>query len=70
VGYREVVDHLAGRHGLDETVSLVKTHTRQFAKRQRTWFRSLCECRFVPALSASDPKALAKRIAELGQASR
>jgi tRNA dimethylallyltransferase len=67
VGYREVIDHLAGRQSLAETVALVKTHTRQFAKRQGTWFRSLSECRFVPIRSTLDPAALARDIAESGQ---
>jgi tRNA dimethylallyltransferase len=44
VGYREVIEHLQGQRGLAETIELVKTRTRRFAKRQRTWFRSLSEC--------------------------
>jgi tRNA dimethylallyltransferase len=48
VGYREVVQHLAGERSLEDTIDLVKTRTRQFAKRQMTWFRSLSECRSVP----------------------
>lgn len=48
VGYREVIEHLTGEHDLDETIELVGRHTRQLAKRQGTWFRSLAECRFVP----------------------
>lgn len=47
VGYREVIEHLEGRRGLDETIALVKQHTRQLAKRQGTWFRSLPESRYV-----------------------
>ena len=39
LGYRQVVEHLRGRRGLDETIELVKIRTRQFAKRQLTWFR-------------------------------
>lgn len=39
IGYRQVVEHLRGERGLPETVELVKIRTRQFAKRQRTWFR-------------------------------
>lgn len=31
----------------DELIALIQQHTRQFAKRQRTWFRSLPECRVV-----------------------
>lgn len=47
LGYREVLDHLAGQRGLPDTIDLVKTRTRQFAKRQLTWFRSLSECRWI-----------------------
>jgi tRNA dimethylallyltransferase len=47
VGYREVIEHLSGQRSLPETIELVKLRTRQFAKRQATWFRSLSECRFV-----------------------
>lgn len=39
IGYRQVVEHLRGERGLAETIELVKTRTRQFAKRQMTWFR-------------------------------
>jgi tRNA dimethylallyltransferase len=68
LGYREVIAHLAGRQGLPETIELVKTHTRQFAKRQGTWFRSLSECRFVPAADPLDPDQLARQIAAAGAA--
>jgi tRNA dimethylallyltransferase len=47
LGYKEVFDHLDGRAGLDETVRRIQTRTRNFAKRQLTWFRHLPECRFV-----------------------
>lgn len=47
VGYREVIEHLAGRATLEETIAAVKLHTRQLAKRQETWLRSLSEVRFV-----------------------
>jgi len=40
IGYRQVVEHLRGERGLAETIELVKTRTRQFAKRQLTWFRA------------------------------
>lgn len=39
IGYRQVVEHLRGERSLDETIALVKVRTRQFAKRQMTWFR-------------------------------
>jgi tRNA dimethylallyltransferase len=39
IGYRQVVKHLRGEHSLAETIEQVKIRTRQFAKRQLTWFR-------------------------------
>jgi tRNA dimethylallyltransferase len=63
VGYREVLEHLEGRLSLDATIALVKTRTRQFAKRQLTWFRSLSECRHVPVSAALAPAAVAEQIA-------
>jgi tRNA dimethylallyltransferase len=42
LGYRELLAHLDGvGPGWEETVELIRTHTRQFAKRQLTWFRHL-----------------------------
>jgi tRNA dimethylallyltransferase len=40
IGYRQVVEHLHGERSLAETIELVKIRTRQFAKRQLTWFRA------------------------------
>jgi tRNA dimethylallyltransferase len=39
LGYRQVVEYMRGERGLAETKDLVKIRTRQFAKRQLTWFR-------------------------------
>jgi len=40
IGYRQVVEHLHGERSLPDTIELVKVRTRQFAKRQLTWFRA------------------------------
>lgn len=66
VGYREVIEHLAGKHDLPATVQLVKLHTRQLAKRQMTWFRSLTECRFVKVAEPFDAAGVARAIGESG----
>ncbi len=70
VGYREVIEHLAGGQTLPETVELVKLHTRQLAKRQGTWFRSLSECRLLALQGAIDPAAVAEQLAALGEGLR
>ena len=48
VGYLEVLDLLAGRVGLAQTIERVQARSRQFAKRQETWFRGLEEVRAWP----------------------
>jgi tRNA dimethylallyltransferase len=47
IGYRQVVEHLRGEHSLPETIELVKIKTRQFAKRQLTWFRKHAKAQWV-----------------------
>jgi tRNA dimethylallyltransferase len=37
IGYTELFEHLQGRSGLEESVSLIKQNTRHYAKRQITW---------------------------------
>ena len=38
VGYREFFDYFDGRISLEQAVELVKQHSRNYAKRQITWF--------------------------------
>ena len=67
VGYREVIEQLEGRCSPDEARELVVRHTRQLAKKQGTWFRSLSECRFVQVAEPFDAGEVAERIVELGE---
>jgi tRNA dimethylallyltransferase len=39
LGYKEMVGWLDGKMGFEETVALIKQKTRNFARRQLTWFR-------------------------------
>jgi tRNA dimethylallyltransferase len=58
IGYRQVVDYLRGEprklSGLPETIELVKIRTRQFAKRQLTWFRAQSDTQWIE-LKPGDP---------------
>lgn len=62
VGYRDISEHLRGHRNLLDTMDLVKLRTRQFAKRQMTWFRSLSECRLTPMTAATDYRQIAGEI--------
>lgn len=69
VGYQEVIDFMAGNKDLEAAKQRVKARTRQFAKRQCTWFRSLEECREVELAGQFDATEIAERIYQLGSPS-
>ena len=39
IGYKEITAYLDGVLTLDESIELLKKNTRNYAKRQLTWFR-------------------------------
>ncbi len=51
LGYQEIKQYLAGDIPLDEAKNLIVLHTRQFAKRQRTWFRAYPQIEWFDANS-------------------
>jgi tRNA dimethylallyltransferase len=51
LGYGEIKQYLAGKITLTEAKALTVLHTRQFAKRQRTWFRAYPEIEWFDATS-------------------
>jgi tRNA dimethylallyltransferase len=55
IGYRQVAEYLRGEHNLAETIELIKIRTRQFAKRQLTWFRRHGNCQWIEL--AAQPSA-------------
>ena len=63
LGYKEAIDHLQGRQTLEQAIEQVKTRTRQFAKRQHTWFRNLAECRPIAMSGSETAEELAATIA-------
>ncbi|AEE14819.1 tRNA dimethylallyltransferase [Thermodesulfobium narugense DSM 14796] len=40
-GYKEIIDYLVNNLPLNEAIELIKKNTRNFAKRQMTWFRKM-----------------------------
>ena len=62
LGYKELIEHLRGERTLAETVEWIQTRTRQFAKRQHTWFRNLDECRALPFTGGESPSEIAAKL--------
>ena len=66
VGYREVWKALEAGRDPREVIDTVIARTRQFARRQMTWFRSLQECQFVPIDDTDSPAQVAEKIEAMG----
>jgi len=50
VGYAEIFDHLEGKISLADAIEKIKTNTRQYTKRQMTWFKKDKEIKwFLPS---------------------
>lgn len=62
IGYRQVVEHLRGERSLEQTIELVKVRTRQFAKRQMTWFRAQPGLTWLELAPDSSPVETALKI--------
>ena len=59
LGYRQVVEHLRGARPLPETIELVKIRTRQFAKRQMTWFKRQLRLEWIEWNPEASPASVA-----------
>jgi len=64
IGYRQVVAHLSGEMSLEETIALVRQRTRQFAKRQMTWFRRQFQIEWINLSAGDTAKAVADTFCE------
>ena len=62
IGYRQVIEHLRGERSLADTIALVKTRTRQFAKRQMTWLRRQLPVTWLEVQPAEAVEVTADRI--------
>ena len=64
IGIREAVDFLHGRRSRDSVAEAIAVSTRQYAKRQETWFRHQVEGPVITLDATRPPERLAAEIAE------
>lgn len=62
LGYQEIKDYLAGKTTLKTAKELIILHTRQFAKRQRTWFRAQPEIQWFDSQQSHLSQAVLNQI--------
>ncbi len=66
LGYNILFAHLQGQYALPKAIGLIQTRTRQFAKRQHTWFRNLVECRAIELTGDESAVQVAERLVSGG----
>lgn len=69
LGYKQAAQYLAGELSLDQAVRECQTKTRQYAKRQITWFRAERDVQWLPGFGwepAVQEKAMQRSSAFLG----
>jgi tRNA dimethylallyltransferase len=62
VGYTEIFEHLDGKVSLQKAIEEIKKDTRQYAKRQMTWFKKDKEIQWLNAKDNSSIKAMAQKL--------
>ncbi|NLG25746.1 MAG: tRNA (adenosine(37)-N6)-dimethylallyltransferase MiaA [Clostridiales bacterium] len=63
LGYKEVAAALRGKISMDQAVAAIKQGTRNYAKRQLTWFKRDGRVRWIPA-QGRDPSDIAREMME------
>ncbi len=62
IGYKEMVEYIEGRLTISDTTELIKKNSRNFAKRQLTWFRSMKEIHWVDAEEQKNGQEFVEKI--------
>ncbi|WP_105176594.1 MULTISPECIES: tRNA (adenosine(37)-N6)-dimethylallyltransferase MiaA [Clostridium] len=65
IGYKEILYYLDKKISLDEAINLIKQGSRNYAKRQLTWFRRDPRCTFLDKDVLSDKEILSKIVDDI-----
>lgn len=65
IGYKEILYYLDKKISLYEAVNLIKQGSRNYAKRQLTWFRRDPRCTFLDKDVLSDKEILSKIVDDI-----
>lgn len=62
IGYKEIAMHLNGEIGLEEAIALVKKRSRNYAKRQFTWFKKEEEIHWIDVTGIYEPSDIFQKM--------
>ncbi len=64
IGYKELIPYFEGRQTLEECVDKIKQYTRNYAKRQLTWFRKNPKVEWIDCQSLGNCKKIVNNVLE------
>lgn len=67
IGYKELIGYLKGETSLEEAVDTLKARTRQYAKRQLTWFRADSRIHWIDVTGKTTGEVVDEIMAKLRQ---
>jgi tRNA dimethylallyltransferase len=67
IGVKEWKDYFENKRSLEDTIELIKTRTKQFSKRQRTWFKHQFDGYWIDIENESDIEKAKLRILQWKQ---
>jgi tRNA dimethylallyltransferase len=62
IGYKEIIEYLEERVGIEEALETLKRNTRRYAKRQLAWFRRYSQIEWLPATTLDERTASTARL--------
>lgn len=62
IGYKEIIEYLEERVGVEEALETLKRNTRRYAKRQLAWFRRYSEIEWLPVNTPDERRASTARL--------
>jgi tRNA dimethylallyltransferase len=65
IGYKEIAMHLDAEITLDEAINLIKQRSRNYAKRQLTWFKKEENIQWTDITGNYDAKEICRKVIEL-----
>lgn len=67
IGYRDIIEYLAGNMSLSETIKKIQKRTRNFAKRQLTWFRHMKDVKYIDVMDKRAVSEFSDYIAKISE---
>ncbi len=65
IGYAQIIKFLHEKQSLEKTIDLIKQDTRNYAKRQITWFKKICDAEIINADQDDNPITLRDKVLAL-----